>query len=314
MQFEGVFTMARQLGFRTSAHAGEAAGAESIWGAIRSLNVDRIGHGTRAKEDNILLDYLVKQKIPVEMCPTSNVRTGVVESYEKHPIRHYYERGMLLSINTDDPKMLGNSLAEEYMLLEEKKEFTRAVIKLDSRKKLIFHDTRKFGRIYLYNDLTPINERHGPEPLGKYFSVGWLHRALQQRKRNIKALLLDQSFLAGLGNIYVDESLWEAGIHPGSISNALPAARISRLHEAVQAILKAAITAKGTTIIDFSYLNGQNGRYTSQLRIFGRKGQPCITCGRDIEKIKVAGRGTYVCSRCQKKYTRGQSAPHQDRG
>jgi len=191
---------------------------------------------------------------------------------------------------------------------------TTAVIKLDSRKKLIFHDIRKFGRIYLYNDLTPINERHGPEPLGKNFSVGWLHRALQQRKRNIKALLLDQSFLAGLGNIYVDESLWAAGIHPGSISNALPAARISRLHEAVQAILKAAITAKGTTIIDFSYLNGQNGRYTSQLRIFGRKGQPCITCGRDIEKIKVAGRGTYVCSRCQKKYTRGQSAPHQDRG
>ena len=190
---------------------------------------------------------------------------------------------------------------------------TTAVIKLDSRKKLIFHDTRKFGRIYLYNDLTPINERHGPEPLGKNFSVGWLHRALQQRKRNIKALLLDQSFLAGLGNIYVDESLWSAGIHPGSISNALPAARIRRLHEAVQAILKAAITAKGTTIIDFSYLNGQNGRYTSQLRIFGRKGQPCITCGRDIEKIKVAGRGTYVCSRCQKKYTRGQSAQHQDR-
>ena len=191
---------------------------------------------------------------------------------------------------------------------------TTAVIKLDSGKKLIFHDTRKFGRIYLYNDLTPINERHGPEPLGKNFSVGWLHRALQQRKRNIKALLLDQSFLAGLGNIYVDESLWAAGIHPGSISNALPAARISRLHEAVQAILKAAITAKGTTIIDFSYLNGQSGRYTSQLRIFGRKGQPCITCGRDIEKIKVAGRGTYVCSRCQKKYTRGQSAPQQDRG
>ncbi len=191
---------------------------------------------------------------------------------------------------------------------------TTAVIKLDSGKKLIFQDTRKFGRIYLYNDLTPINERHGPEPLGKNFSVGWLHRALQQRKRNIKALLLDQSFLAGLGNIYVDESLWAAGIHPGSISNALPAARISRLHEAVQAILKAAITAKGTTIIDFSYLNGQSGRYTSQLRIFGRKGQPCITCGRDIEKIKVAGRGTYVCSRCQKKYTRGQSAPQQDRG
>ena len=144
--------------------------------------------------------------------------------------------------------------------------------------------------------------------------MGWLHRALQQRKRNIKALLLDQSFLAGLGNIYVDESLWAAGIHPSSISNALPAARINSLHEAVQAILKAAITARGTTIIDFSYLNGQSGRYASQLRIFGRQGQPCITCGWEIEKIKVAGRGTYVCSRCQKKYIGSQSAPQQDRG
>ena len=98
-RFEAVFTRARQLGFRTSAHAGEAAGAESIWGAIRHLNVDRIGHGTRADEDNTLFDYLVKQKIPVEMCPISNVRTGVVESYEKHPVRRYYQRGMVLSIN-----------------------------------------------------------------------------------------------------------------------------------------------------------------------------------------------------------------------
>ena len=131
---------------------------------------------------------------------------------------------------------------------------TSAVINLGNGKKLIFQDTRKFGRIYLYNDLTPINERHGPEPLGKNFSVGWLHRALQQRKRNIKALLLDQSFLAGLGNIYVDESLWAAGIHPSSISNTLPAESIRRLHGAVQNILKAAIAARGTTIIDFSYL------------------------------------------------------------
>ena len=128
-QFEAVFTRARQLGFRTSAHAGEAAGAESIWGAIRSLKVDRIGHGVRAEEDDTLLDYLVEHKIPVEMCPTSNVRTGAVGSYEKHPVRRYYQRGIFLSINTDDPKMFGNSLAEEYMLLVEKKGFTPAEIK-----------------------------------------------------------------------------------------------------------------------------------------------------------------------------------------
>lgn len=127
--FETVFERARQLGFHTSAHAGEAAGAESIWGAIRSLKVDRIGHGTRAEEDEALMVYLVKQKIPIEMCPLSNVRTGVVKSYESHPVRKYFERGMLISINTDDPKMFGNSLAEEYLMLTEKHSFTRLEVK-----------------------------------------------------------------------------------------------------------------------------------------------------------------------------------------
>jgi adenosine deaminase len=127
--FESVFERARQLGFHTSAHAGEAAGAESIWGAICSLKADRIGHGTRAEEDESLLDFLAEHKIPIELCPISNVRTGVVGSYETHPVRRYFERGLVISINTDDPKMFGNSLAEEYLLLTEKQGFTQAEIK-----------------------------------------------------------------------------------------------------------------------------------------------------------------------------------------
>ena len=137
---------------------------------------------------------------------------------------------------------------------------------------------------------------------------GWsgcmLNQALNEKKRNIKSLLLDQSFIAGLGNIYVDESLWASGIHPCSISDAIPAIVIRKLHGNIQKILSAAIAAKGTTIINFSFLNGQSGRCASQLRIFGRYGQPCIKCGRDIEKIKVAGRGTYICTNCQNTYTR----------
>lgn len=127
--FEAVFDKARRMGFRTSAHAGEATGPKSIWGAIRSLKVDRIGHGARAGEDEALLNYLIEHKVPIEMCPLSNVRTGVVESYEKHPVRRYFERGVLLNINTDDPKMFGNSLSEELMLLCEKKGFSQAEIK-----------------------------------------------------------------------------------------------------------------------------------------------------------------------------------------
>jgi adenosine deaminase len=123
--FEAVYEKARQLGFHTSAHAGEAAGAASIWGAIRSLRADRIGHGTRAEEDGSLLDYLAEHRIPLEMCPISNVRTGVVDSLEEHPIRRYFERGIVVTVNTDDPKMFGNSLAEEFRLLEEKLGFSR---------------------------------------------------------------------------------------------------------------------------------------------------------------------------------------------
>ena len=127
--FEDVFEAARQHGFRTTAHAGEAAGAESIWGVIRWLRVDRIGHGTRAEEDESLLDYLVEHRIPLEVCPISNVRTGVVAALDQHPVREYFERGIVVTINSDDPKMFGNSLAEEYRLLEEELAFSREEVR-----------------------------------------------------------------------------------------------------------------------------------------------------------------------------------------
>ncbi|MBN1872951.1 MAG: adenosine deaminase [Anaerolineae bacterium] len=127
--FAEVYERARTLGFHTAAHAGEAAGAESIWGAIRALHVERIGHGTRAEEDPALLDYLAEHQIPLEMCPLSNVCTGVVPSLDVHPIRRYFERGLPVTVNSDDPKMFGNSLAEEYYLLETRLGFTREDIR-----------------------------------------------------------------------------------------------------------------------------------------------------------------------------------------
>ncbi len=127
--FAPVFRQAREMGFRTSAHAGEAAGPESIWGAIRALEVDRIGHGTRAIEDPHLVDYLAEKRIPLELCVLSNVRTAVVPDVASHPARTYYDRGIPLSINTDDPKMFGNSLAEEYLALDEQLGFSREDIR-----------------------------------------------------------------------------------------------------------------------------------------------------------------------------------------
>jgi adenosine deaminase len=123
--FAEVYEQARKLGFHTAAHAGEAAGPASIWGAIRILQVERIGHGTRAIEDTQLMKYLAEKQIPVECCPLSNVRTGVVKSIGEHPVKKFFDAGLLVTVNTDDPAMFGNSLAEEYQLLEERLGFSR---------------------------------------------------------------------------------------------------------------------------------------------------------------------------------------------
>jgi adenosine deaminase len=126
--FEPVYRKARQLGFHTSAHAGEAAGVASIWGALERLQVDRIGHGTRAHEDPSLVHYLVDTQIPLEMCPLSNVRTGVVDVLGNHPIREYFRQGIAVTVNTDDPTMFGTSLAQEYRSLAEECGFSQREI------------------------------------------------------------------------------------------------------------------------------------------------------------------------------------------
>ena len=176
-----------------------------------------------------------------------------------------------------------------------------AVFEFEGKDSLFFEDVRKFGRIYLYDDLKVIEAKHGPEPLDKSFSLPLFKKMLGLRKRNIKALLLDQSFLSGLGNIYVDESLWKSRIHPNSLANSIPNINVTALYNNIREILEDAIDKKGTTIIDFS-VNGQSGRYAYHLNVYGKTEQSCSNCNYKIKKLKVSGRGTYVCSKCQKKY------------
>lgn len=145
--FENVFEEARNLGYRTTAHAGEAAGAESIWSAIRNLGVDRIGHGTRAEEDERLMTYLAEKKIPLEVCPTSNICTGVVCSIDKHPIRRFVNIGIPVTVGTDDPKMFGCKLSSEFHALAENLEFTadeiRSLIVCGIRSSWLPNDRKK---------------------------------------------------------------------------------------------------------------------------------------------------------------------------
>lgn len=123
--FSTVYEQARENGFHTTVHAGEAAGPESVWDAIKILCAERIGHGTYAKSDPTLIAYLEENKIPIEMCPISNVQTRVISSLYEHPIKDFYERGIPVTVNTDDPKMFGNSLADEYTKLQEVFHFSK---------------------------------------------------------------------------------------------------------------------------------------------------------------------------------------------
>ncbi len=178
----------------------------------------------------------------------------------------------------------------------------RAIIFLKSGKELIFEDTRKFGRIYLYKNMEFINSRHGVEPLGDNFTKEFLIKGLKARKRNIKYLLLDQKFIAGLGNIYTDECLWISNIHPNSISYKIPNKNIHKLFNSIKAVLLESLDSMGTTIINYSFVNGKSGEYANKLRVFGRTNKPCKNCNHRIEKTRIAGRGTHFCQKCQKLY------------
>ena len=180
----------------------------------------------------------------------------------------------------------------------------QVVLDLDDDRHLMFHDTRKFGRFYLTKDPDTILGNLGPEPLSSDFTAKVFIGQLRDRKRQLKPLLLDQRFLAGLGNIYVDEALWTSGIHPLRSAHSLNAKEVKSLHRAIRQVLQQAIANSGTSLGqglgNYAWLNQQRGRNSDVLNVFRRTGQDCRRCGTAIERIVVAQRGTHVCTACQK--------------
>ena len=171
---------------------------------------------------------------------------------------------------------------------------------LESGSELRFRDIRKFGRVYLVHDLEEVLSKLGQEPLEAGFTPEWLCQALGTRGRVLKPLLLDQTFIAGIGNIYADEALHRAAIRPRRQANTLTGDECLALHEAIQTILTTAIRHEGSSI-DAAYIkpDGGRGSMQSELRVYGRAGEPCHRCGSMVERITLAGRGTHYCPACQ---------------
>jgi formamidopyrimidine-DNA glycosylase len=179
--------------------------------------------------------------------------------------------------------------------------YVRVRFGLDDGRRLVFSDTRKFGRMYLVDDPLEVLGDLGPEPLATGFSSEYLAERLVGRRGRIKPLLLDQSFIAGLGNIYADEALWRAQIHPLRGAGTLTTNEVIRLHHGIVSVLVEAIEEGGTSLRDNQYRqpDGDAGAYQSLLAAYGRAGQSCLRCGTPVERIVVGQRGTHLCPRCQ---------------
>ena len=178
----------------------------------------------------------------------------------------------------------------------------RAVVSLDDGSDVIYRDERRFGTWLLVEpgELEPyLGMRVGREPLARTFSANRLAETLASRRAPIKAVLLDQRRLAGVGNIYADEALWRARVHPLQPARDLRPDEVAALHRGVRAALRAGIARQGATLSDYRTPEGASGRMQEEFKVYGRVGEPCERCGTPIEKIRAAGRGTWYCPGCQ---------------
>jgi formamidopyrimidine-DNA glycosylase len=181
--------------------------------------------------------------------------------------------------------------------------YRRAVVRLDDGSDVAYRDVRRFGTWLLLepDELDPyLAVRVGREPLERGFTTRRLGERLAGRRAPVKAALLDQRTVAGLGNIYVDEALWRARVHPLRSASTIDHEELPRLTRGIRDALKAGIARQGASLRDYSTPDGRRGRMQDEFRVYGRAGEPCGRCGTPIDKIRVGGRGTWYCPGCQR--------------
>ncbi len=181
----------------------------------------------------------------------------------------------------------------------------RAVLELDDGATIGYADQRRFGTWRVLEGEPELQEflddRLGIEPLDEDFEGRVLQRLFRGRKASIKAMLLDQRLIAGVGNIYADEALWAAKVHPETPAGLVSRPKLDLLAAAIRDVLEVALVAQGSTLRDFQSPDGEYGSMQERFKVFDRTGEPCLRCGTPIVKLRVAGRGTHVCPRCQRR-------------
>ncbi len=223
-------------------------------------------------------------------------RVGRVERRGKYLVVRF-ESGLVLLVHL---RMTGGFQHPRNGDVDER--HVRAVVKLDDGSDVLYRDVRRFGTwlVLADDELEPyLSTRLGDEPLGEAFSAAALTQRLRGRRAPIKAALLDQRTLAGVGNIYADEALWRARISPRRPAGELTQAELRKLHRGIRDSLRAGIARQGATLRDYRAPDGTRGRMQHEFKVYGRGGEPCPRCGTPIEKTRLGGRGTWFCPHCQ---------------
>ena len=224
-------------------------------------------------------------------------------------IQEVSRRGKYLVFHFDDYQLLSHLRMEgKYFYVDSNFELNphvHVIFTLENGKRLLYQDTRKFGTYHLYDkaidlETTAPFQVLGLEPFATEFTPSYVKEKIQNKKKPIKSLLLDQTVVCGLGNIYVDEVLYRARLHPLTSSSELTDKDIENVVKYTVEVLARAIELGGTTIRTFSSSHGVSGTFQNELLVHQRKGENCYECHTPIEKIKVGGRGTYFCPTCQK--------------
>lgn len=220
---------------------------------------------------------------------------------EHYLIMHLKMTGQLVYKNKVSLIAGGHPIAGEGK--ESPNRFTRVIFKFNDKSALYFNDVRRFGWIKLMagDKFVELDERLGLEPLSSGFTLKNFSEFLRRKlKSPIKPALLDQKYLAGIGNIYADEALFAARIKPSRRVKSLKQAEIKKLWQAIPKILRYAIKYRGTSFNDYVDAQGETGNFIKYLKVYGRAGKKCKNCGQPIKKIKLGGRGTHWCDNCQK--------------
>lgn len=209
-----------------------------------------------------------------------------------------YGKFILLSLDGGGYLLLHLGMTGRVLLGGAPSKHTHAILTLD-RGVLLYDDSRQFGSLQYFAEFPARVARLGPEPLEVPFEE--FAAALKRRKTSIKSLLLNQGFVRGVGNIYADEALFRAGIHPLAKACRLRRDRVQRLHDSLIEVLTEAIAAGGSSISDYVDAEGRKGFFQVSHRVYQRNGEPCITCGTAVRRLLVAQRSSHFCPRCQKR-------------